>query len=62
MIRICERCFNPIGPDERYIQLAHVDRAHRDGTIDWIYSYLHKDVIRARCAPPAVDRSRDRAA
>lgn len=42
MIRICERCFNPIGPDEAYIRLAHLDRAHRDGSIDWVYAYLQR--------------------
>jgi hypothetical protein len=62
MIRICERCFNPIGPNEPHIRLAHLDQAHRDGSIDWVYSYVHSDLNRARCTPPAVDLPRDRAA
>lgn len=41
MITICERCYVPISDGEPVVRLAHIDRAHADGSITWIHSYVH---------------------
>jgi hypothetical protein len=41
MITICERCYMPISDGEPMVRFAHIDRAHADGSITWIHSYLH---------------------
>ena len=41
MIMLCERCCAPIDAGEPVVRLAHIDHAHRDGDISWVYSYLH---------------------
>jgi hypothetical protein len=51
MIMLCERCCAPIGDDEAVLRLAHVDRAHPDGSITWVHSYVHT----AACVAPRPD-------
>ncbi len=41
MIMLCERCCTPIAEGEPVVRYAHIDRAHRDGSIDWIHSFVH---------------------
>ncbi|WP_300009755.1 hypothetical protein [Pseudonocardia sp.] len=41
MIMICERCFTEIGAGESMVRMAHIDRAHHDGSVDWVYAYVH---------------------
>jgi hypothetical protein len=41
MILLCERCFAPIADGEPVVRLAHIDAARPDGSIAWVYSYLH---------------------
>ena len=48
MIMLCERCCAPIGAGESLVRYAHIDRALPDGSIMWIYAYVHT----AACAPP----------
>jgi hypothetical protein len=48
MIMLCERCFAPIDQGEPVVRLAHIDAAHPNGNISWVYSYLHT----AGCATP----------
>lgn len=50
MIMICERCCGVVGEGESMVRLAHIDEAHPDGSISWVYSYLHVD----GCAEPRV--------
>lgn len=45
---LCERCYAPIEQGESLVRLAHIDRAHPDGSITWAYAYLH----RTACAGP----------
>lgn len=49
MIMICERCYSPVGEDEPVVRLAHIDRAHADGSVTWVHSYVHTTA----CAEPA---------
>lgn len=57
MIKLCERCFAPIGPDEPLVRLAHIDHARRDGSIKWRHSFLHAGRCDDRLAPrPAHER------
>lgn len=44
MTMICERCYAPIGEDESLVRLAHIDRARPDGSITWMYAYVHLSV------------------
>ena len=48
MIMICERCCTLIADGDPVIRLAHIDRAHSDGSISWLHSYVHT----AGCAVP----------
>lgn len=48
MILICERCCTPIAEGEPVVRYAHIDRAHADGSIAWVHSYVH---ITGCCAP-----------
>lgn len=48
MIMICERCYAPIDAGEPLVRLAHIDRALPDGSISWVYAYLHVHA----CATP----------
>ena len=48
MIMLCERCYAPIHEGAPVLRLAHIDRAHPDGSISWNHSYLHT----AGCALP----------
>ena len=48
MIMICERCCTLIAEEDPVVRYAHIDRAHADGSITWIHSYVH---IRG-CVPP----------
>lgn len=48
MIKICERCFGPIGEGESMVRLAHIDQAHRDGSVSWVHAYVHVSA----CAAP----------
>ena len=48
MIMLCERCCAPIADGESLVRLAHIDRAHPDGTVSWIHAYVHVDA----CATP----------
>lgn len=41
MTMICERCYAPIGEGESLVRLAHIDHAHADGSITWMYAYVH---------------------
>ena len=41
MIMLCERCCVPIADGEPVVRYAHIDRAHPDGSITWIHSYVH---------------------
>ena len=41
MIMLCERCYVPIADGEPVVRYAHIDRAHPDGSISWIHSYVH---------------------
>jgi len=41
MTMLCERCCVPIADGEPVVRYAHIDRAHPDGSISWIHSYVH---------------------
>jgi hypothetical protein len=41
MIMLCERCYAPISEGEPLVRFAHIDRAHADGSISWIHTYVH---------------------
>ncbi|MDN5750477.1 MAG: hypothetical protein L0H64_18530 [Pseudonocardia sp.] len=57
MIMICERCCAPIDEGESVVRLAHIDHVHPDGSVTWVYAYLHVD---ACVAPrPAVHERPD---
>lgn len=56
MIMICERCFASIGEGESLVRLAHIDHAHSDGSVTWVYAYVHLTACGA--APRAVDHER----
>lgn len=52
MIMICERCCAPIADGEALVRFAHIDRAHPDGSISWLHTYVHTAAcIRPRPAP-----------
>ncbi len=55
MTMICERCYAPIGQGESLVRLAHIDQAHPDGSITWMYAYVH---LTARATPRAVPHER----
>jgi hypothetical protein len=44
MIMICERCCAPITQGESLVRLAHVDQSHADGSVTWVYAFVHLDV------------------
>jgi hypothetical protein len=44
MIMVCERCCAPIAEGESLVRLAHIDRAHADGSVSWVHAYVHLDV------------------
>ncbi len=48
MIMICERCYTLIGQDESLVRLAHIDQVHPDGSVVWVYAYVHVTA----CATP----------
>lgn len=48
MTMICERCYAPIADGESLVRLAHIDHAHPDGSVTWMYAYVHLSV----CATP----------
>lgn len=48
MIVLCERCLAPVGDGESVVRYAHIDQAHHDGKITWLYTYVHIGV----CVPP----------
>ncbi len=48
MIVLCERCCAPIGEGESLVRLARIDRAHADGSVTWVYAFVHLQV----CATP----------
>jgi hypothetical protein len=52
MIMLCERCFASIGTDEPVVRLAHIDRAHPDGSISWVHTYVHVTPCTARQPVP----------
>jgi hypothetical protein len=49
MVMLCERCCNPIGDHESMVRYAHIDRAHDDGSITWVHTYVH---TRGDCLAP----------
>ena len=50
MIMLCERCCAPIADGESMVRYAHIDRAHPDGSITWVHTYVHT----AACVVPQV--------
>jgi len=58
MITICERCYMPISDGEPMVRFAHIHRAHADGSITWIHSYLHREVYPAPSCAARASRHR----
>jgi hypothetical protein len=48
VIKLCERCYAPIEEGESLVRLAHIERAHADGSVTWAYAYVHLTA----CATP----------
>ncbi len=38
---LCERCCARIDEGESSVRLAHIDRAHPDGSITWVHAHVH---------------------
>lgn len=52
MIMLCERCYAPVEDGEAVVRLAHADRAHTDGRITWVHSFVHTTACVAPCPAP----------
>lgn len=55
MTMLCERCCAFLGDGESVVRYAHIDRAHPDGKITWVHTYVH---IGACATPRAASHER----
>lgn len=46
---ICERCWHPIAPEERYWSVAHIESADTAGRIRWRHAHVHFPAENGAC-------------
>ena len=54
MIVLCERCCAPIHSGEARVRLAQIDHVRPDGSVAWLYLFVHTTV----CVAPPIGPAR----